>query len=81
MVLHTNFQTYSTKIEVPTGQNVVWPTIMAQTLHIDTRHSRLPQDSEQNRYFLIHFFLDEKWPYIPSFIHIAPKLRSLQAKM
>ena len=32
MVLHTNFQTYSTKIEVPTGQNVVWPTIMAQTL-------------------------------------------------
>ena len=32
MVLHTNFQTYSTKIEVPTDQNVVWPTIMAQTL-------------------------------------------------
>ena len=32
MVLHTNFQTYSTKIEVPTGQNVVWPTIMEQTL-------------------------------------------------
>ena len=34
MVLHTNFQTYSTKIEVPVGQNVVWPTIMAQTLYI-----------------------------------------------
>ena len=33
MVLHTNFQTYSTKIEVPTGQNVVRPTIMAQTLY------------------------------------------------
>ena len=32
MVLHTKFRTYSTKLEVPTSQNVVWPTIMAQTL-------------------------------------------------
>ena len=34
MVLHTKFHTYSTKIEVPTSQNVVWPTIMAQTLDV-----------------------------------------------
>ena len=32
MDLHTKFHKYSTKIEVPTSQNVVWPTIMAQTL-------------------------------------------------
>ena len=39
MVLNTNFQTYSTKIEVPTEQNVVWPTIMAQTLVFNPKKS------------------------------------------
>ena len=33
MVLHTKFCVYGTKIELPTSQNVVWPTIMAQTLY------------------------------------------------
>ena len=33
MVLHTKFRAYGTKIELPTSQNVVWPTIMAQTLY------------------------------------------------
>ena len=64
MVLHTNFQTYSTKIEVPTGQNVVWPTIMAQTLYLyiyailqQLLQEQLKSDLSTTRLHLQTFFL------------------------